>query len=37
MFAHVLHIRSWELADLPVRDFRIYVAWLVEFNRKDEG
>lgn len=36
MFAHVLHIRSWELAGLTVADFRAYVAWLEEFN-KSEG
>jgi hypothetical protein len=36
MFAHVLHIRSWELGGLRVADFRDYVAWLEEFN-KSEG
>lgn len=37
MFAHVLHIRSWEIGGLSVADFRSYVAWLEEFNRSDEG
>lgn len=36
LFAHVLHIRPWELEELSVRDFRRLVAWLEEYNRKDD-
>ena len=37
MFAHVLHIRPWEIGDLRVPDFRQLVAWLEEYNRTDGG
>jgi hypothetical protein len=35
LFAHVLHIRPWEVAELTVAEFRTLVAWLEEYNRND--
>lgn len=36
LFAHVLHIRPWELEQLPVGKVRRLVAWLEDYNRNDE-
>lgn len=36
MFAHALHIRPWEMTELPVPQFRLLVAWLEDFNRTDD-
>lgn len=35
-FAHVLHIRPWEIGQLPVPEFRQLVEALKDYNRKDE-
>jgi hypothetical protein len=36
LFAHALHIRPWEIGDLPVSEFRALVYWLEEYVRNDD-